>query len=86
MKLSRRLLTSAVAITAGFAASHIVKLIWRGLSGHKAPEDAEDLDLSTVQVTVFAATLAAAVVAAQTLATRCALTAWRRSEVKDLRE
>ncbi|MDR2564949.1 MAG: DUF4235 domain-containing protein [Bifidobacteriaceae bacterium] len=76
MRLTQRLATSLAAVAAGFIASHLVKAVWRGVSGQDAPEDPDDLAVSTIQVTVFAAVVAAATAIAQTLATRKALNAF----------
>jgi hypothetical protein len=84
MKLTKHIFVSVVAMAAGLAASQLVKLVWRTVSGQKAPEDADDLTASTIQVTVFAAAVAAATAIAQTLASRKTLAAWQRREVKDV--
>ncbi|MDR0627297.1 MAG: DUF4235 domain-containing protein [Bifidobacteriaceae bacterium] len=84
MKLTKRLYATVAAVAAGFIAGHLVKLVWRAVSGHDAPEDADDMSLSTIQVTAFAAVVAAATAIAQTLASRKALTALHRGEAKDL--
>ncbi|MDR2378773.1 MAG: DUF4235 domain-containing protein, partial [Bifidobacteriaceae bacterium] len=73
MKSPKRIYGALAAVAAGFLASRLVKLVWRAVSGQRAPEDAEDLTASTIQVTVFAALLAAATAVAQTLASRKAL-------------
>jgi hypothetical protein len=86
MKLIKRLYLAAATIAAGFVASHLVKLIWRAISGKKPPEDSDDLTASTIQVTVFAAALAAATAIAQTLASRKALSLFEAHEAEDLAE
>ncbi|MDR1442607.1 MAG: DUF4235 domain-containing protein [Bifidobacteriaceae bacterium] len=70
MNLRTRLVSAAAVMAAGFVASHLVKLVWRAVSGRKAPEDAGDLTASTIQVTAFAALVAAVTAIAQTLVTR----------------
>ncbi|MDR2347206.1 MAG: DUF4235 domain-containing protein [Bifidobacteriaceae bacterium] len=84
MKLTTWLYTTLASVAAGFVASAVVKLIWKAASGKSAPADPEDLTVSTTQVTLFAVALAAATAAAQTLASRKALTALRRREAKDI--
>jgi uncharacterized membrane protein YidH (DUF202 family) len=84
MKFTKWLYTTVATIAAGFVAGEIVKFVWKAVSGKGAPSDPEDLTASTVQVTLFAVALAAATAAAQTLASRKALTALRRHEAKDL--
>ncbi|MDR1188270.1 MAG: DUF4235 domain-containing protein [Bifidobacteriaceae bacterium] len=84
MKLTKHLYVTLAAMAAGFVASSLVKVVWRLVAGEKAPEDADDLTASTVQVTVFAAALAAATAIAQTLASRKSLEAWQRREVEDV--
>ncbi|MDR3106948.1 MAG: DUF4235 domain-containing protein [Bifidobacteriaceae bacterium] len=68
--MSKRLSVAVAAATAGFVASHLIKSAWWAVSGRKAPERADDMNLPTAQVTVFAALAAAATAIAQTLATR----------------
>jgi hypothetical protein len=84
MKFTKWLYTSLASGVAGFAAARLVHLAWRFVSGKQAPDDSEDMAVSTAQATVFAALAAAAVAAAQTLATRKALGLLARSEAKDL--
>ncbi|MDR2253794.1 MAG: DUF4235 domain-containing protein [Bifidobacteriaceae bacterium] len=84
MRLTKWLYTTVASVVAGFVAARAVRLAWRVVSGRAAPADSEDPESSTAEVAVFAAALAAAVAAAQTLATRGALKLVRRSEAKDL--
>jgi phosphopantothenoylcysteine synthetase/decarboxylase len=81
MKLTKRISIALIAGAAGFLASHLVKLAWRAVSGEDAPEEVDNLALPTVQVTVFAAVVAAATAVAETLGTRKALTLFRRAEL-----
>ncbi|MDR1824806.1 MAG: DUF4235 domain-containing protein [Bifidobacteriaceae bacterium] len=73
MKIVQRLYTTVATVAAGFVAAKVVKLGWKAVSGSKAPDDADDLSASTVQVALFAGLLAAATAVAQTLASRKAL-------------
>ncbi|MDR0592155.1 MAG: DUF4235 domain-containing protein [Bifidobacteriaceae bacterium] len=75
MQLSKRIASAAGAMAAGFVASHLVKAAWRAVSGRKAPDQADDLSIPTVQVAVFAALVAAVTAAAQVLASRRILAA-----------
>jgi hypothetical protein len=84
MKLTRWLYSTVATIAAGLVATALVKLVWRVVSGDRAPDDAEDLSASTLQVTLFAAAAAAAVAIAQTLAGRKALELMHRGEAHDL--
>jgi hypothetical protein len=84
MKLTKWLYTTVATVAAGFVATAAVKLAWRLASGDQAPSDPEDLTASTLQVTVFAALVAAAAAAAQTLAGRKALAMLKHGEAEDL--
>ncbi|MDR2113901.1 MAG: DUF4235 domain-containing protein [Bifidobacteriaceae bacterium] len=70
MKLTKWLYSTLATVLAGFVATNLVKLVWRVAGGSKAPTDPDDPEASTWQVTLFAAALAAAVAAAQTVAGR----------------
>ncbi|MDR3359074.1 MAG: DUF4235 domain-containing protein [Bifidobacteriaceae bacterium] len=70
MKLAKWLYTTLATMAAGFVAAEVVKLVWRVVSGEKAPTDADDPATSTLQAAAFAALVAAAVAIAQTLAGR----------------
>jgi uncharacterized membrane protein len=84
MKLTKWLYSTAATVAAGFVATAVVKVVWRLVSGDRAPSDPEDPAASTLQATLFAAVVAAAVAVAQTLAGRRALDALREAEAKDL--
>jgi hypothetical protein len=89
MKLTKWVLTSFATLAASFAATSLLKLAWRILSGRKAPEDPHDLTVSTLQVTLFAVLSAAAAAGAQTLATRGALEAlgrWQKEPAPEVEE
>jgi len=73
MSISKNLTGWAASVGAGLLAGWLVKLVWRAVAGAKPPSDRDDLSRSTMQVTAFAAVLAAATTAAQTLAKRRAL-------------
>ncbi|MDR2380904.1 MAG: DUF4235 domain-containing protein [Bifidobacteriaceae bacterium] len=84
MKLATWVYTTLASVVAGIVATRLVRLVWRIVAGRPAPTDPDDLAASTIQVTIFAAAVAAVAAAAQTLASRKALKAVRDAEARDL--
>lgn len=62
--------TVALTFAAGWVAQKLVTAVWKQVSGHDAPKDPEDPDVSIVSAVTFAAVTAGAAVLARRFAGR----------------
>lgn len=54
---SQKLINMAIVMGAGFAATKVISLAWKGITGHEPPKeiDADDGSVSVTEVVIFAA-------------------------------
>lgn len=83
MKIGERVATTLASLVSGLVAAQVVKVVWRLVVRSKPPTDAKNMDLPTVQVAAFAATVAAVTAVAQTLAQRAALSRFVEAQPGD---
>jgi len=68
---ARKLISTAIVIGAGFAATKATSVIWRAVTGHEPPTDYDDDgQVSIPEVVIFAAVSAAAASLVKAYATK----------------
>lgn len=78
----QKLITTAAAVAAGFAANKALSAGWKAVTGHEPPTGDDDGEVSMGELVVFAAVSGAVVAFARTYATRGAAK-WMASGDKD---
>ncbi|PZR52175.1 DUF4235 domain-containing protein [Xylanimonas oleitrophica] len=76
--------TLVLTLAAGWAAQRLVGMVWEKSTGHVAPHDLDDDEISGVQAVTFAAVSGAVAVLARRLARQGALRAAGRYASKQL--
>lgn len=66
----QKLVTTAAAVAAGFAANKALSIGWKAVTGHEPPTGDDDGEVSMGELVVFAAVSGAVVAFARTYATR----------------
>lgn len=62
--------SAGAAMTAAFTAERLISLVWRGVTGHKPPADAENPDNKLGEAVAFAVVSGALIGLARVFATR----------------
>jgi len=81
---ARKLVSTAIVLGSGFAATKLTSVIWRAVTGHEPPSDidATDGEISVTEIVIFAAVSSAAAALVKAFAAKGAkrLTAPRHSK------